>query len=679
MNSDFFSNILSGEANSVLVDIPKSQGGFVPSDDFVMCKDRQGDPTAVYGQARWDFNPLRLSVKRVSILNFSSIFSVDTDACTRLVGESKFIIFCLLYYTNNGRIGSMSVATLYNFFPIVKALARYCYEQRMNKLVGVLTLEQVLTTPVYLADFIRTSKLSKARKKILRSLIVNLVSVGEERLGYRVQGHELDYGKFEFKQHPVIPTRIYLGVINNLGDSVGHVSQYLERLENFIPCFTDREYGRNHSEKISKTMSKAGTLRPSFYEAVKLHGLEGFFVGDFACNQRRQFVAVLFNIQYILKTTVHCYTGMRDQEVMRLPFNCLSSAEVSPDLADRDGIVRDKAKIINLVSTTTKFTGYKSEASWLATSEVVTAINAAQSLCRGIARVYDASVEDVPLFLSPSIIWMKKMKISGSSLAGENRSSSFKLATIIRDEDLSELKDSDPSRDFELEKSFAVGSSWPVTSHQFRRSLAFYGSNSGFVSLPSLKKQFKHLTAQMSRYYANNFEKMKTIFGYYDPEKKEFVLPRNHFAFEFQTGVPIGVAYDLLFEVLGGDSKLTGGVGSYIEKQRERLKGGEVLLADLKSETLKRVQDGHISYRRTFLGGCMKSGRCDAYMLGDYASCLHCPESIIKPQNLDEAITLAEAELTKYEVGTGEYQITKGDLDSLIRYKAKYIVCVEEA
>lgn len=679
MNRDFFSNILSGEANSVLTDIPQGLGVFVPSDDFVMCKDSQGNPTAVYGQARWDFNPLRLSVKRVNVMNFSNIFNSNEDACARLVRESKFIMFCLLYYTSSGRIGSMSVATLYNFFPIVKALAQYCYEQRANQLVGVLSLEQVLTTPVYLADFIHTSKLSKARKKILRSLIVNLVSVGEERLGYRVQGHELDYGKFEFKQHPVIPTRIYLSIINNLGDSVKHISQYLERLENFIPCFADREYGRNHSEKVSKAMSKAGTLKPSFYEAVKLHGLEDFFVNDFSCNQRRQLVVVLFNIQYVLKTTIHCYTGMRDQEVMRLPFNCLSSAEVSPDLVDSGGVVRDKAKMIDLISTTTKFTGYKSEASWLATSEVVTAIKAAQSLCRAIALIYDVSIEEVPLFLSPSVIWMKKLKVSGSGLDGEYRSDSFKMATIIQDEDLKELEASDPSRNFGLEKSFAVGNYWPVTSHQFRRSLAFYGSSSGFVSLPSLKKQFKHLTAQMSRYYANNFEKLKTIFGYYDPEKREFVLPSNHFAFEFQTGVPIGVAYDLLFEVLGGDGKLAGGVGSYVEKQRERLKSGEVLLADLKSETLKRVEDGHISYRRTFLGGCMKSGRCDSYMLGDYASCLQCPESLIKPQSLDEAITLAEAELANYEIGTGEYQITKGDLDSLVQYKARHIVCVEVA
>lgn len=677
MSSDFFSNILSGEANAVLTDIPECPGSFVPGDDFVMCKDRQGNPTAVYGQARWDFNPLRLSVKRITIINFSSIFSADEDACARLVSESKFIMFCLLYYTNSGRIGSLSMATLYNFFPVVRSLARYCYEQRVSQLIGVLSLEQVLTTPLYLADFIRTSRLSKARKKILRSLIVNLISVGEDRLGYRVQGHELDYGKFDYKQHPVIPTRIYLAIINNLGDSVKHVSQYMERLESFITCFADREYGRNHSEKVSKRMSQSGTLRPSFYEAMKLHDLEGFFINDFSCNQRRQFVAVLFNIQYILKATIHCYTGMRDQEVMRLPFNCLSAAEVTPDLVDGDGVVRDKAQIIDIISTTTKFTGHKSEASWLATSEVVAVIKIAQSICRAIAGIHGVSVEDVPLFLSPSIIWMKKIEVSGSAFSGENRSISFKMDTIIRDEDMKELEASDPSRDFGLEKSFAVGNPWPLTSHQFRRSLAFYGSSSGFVSLPSLKKQFKHLTAQMSRYYANNFEKIKTIFGYYDPEKKEFILPSNHFAFEFQTGVPIGVAYDLLFEVLGGDSKLTGGVGSYVEKQRERLKSGDVLIADLKSETLKRVEDGHISYRRTFLGGCMKSGRCDSYMLGDYASCLHCPESLIKPKNIDSAITLAEAELANYKIGSGEYQITKGDLDSLVRYKARHIVCVD--
>ncbi|MEW3673854.1 integrase, partial [Pseudomonas aeruginosa] len=89
-----------------------------------------------------------------------------------------------------------------------------------------------------------------------------------------------------------------------------------------------------------------------------------------------------------------------------------------------------------------------------------------------------------------------------------------------------------------------------LTSHQFRRSLAFYGSCSGFLSLPTLRAQFKHMTIQMARYYANGFDNLRTIFGYYDEKKIDFVLPYNHFAFEFQMAMPMSVANQLIADLL---------------------------------------------------------------------------------------------------------------------------------
>lgn len=61
-------------------------------------------------------------------------------------------------------------------------------------------------------------------------------------------------------------------------------------------------------------------------------------------------------------------------------------------------------------------------------------------------------------------------------------------------------------RDFNEDEKFHVGSVWAFASHQFRRSLACYAASSGFVKLPTLNRQFKHLTLAMTRYYSRNFK-----------------------------------------------------------------------------------------------------------------------------------------------------------------------------
>ena len=56
MSSTFFSDLFSGVAGvgSVPPD-PYDEEDGVPPDSFVMCRDRDGNATAVYGDDVWDF------------------------------------------------------------------------------------------------------------------------------------------------------------------------------------------------------------------------------------------------------------------------------------------------------------------------------------------------------------------------------------------------------------------------------------------------------------------------------------------------------------------------------------------------------------------------------------------------------------------------------------------------
>jgi hypothetical protein len=239
----------------------------------------------------------------------------------------------------------------------------------------------------------------------------------------------------------------------------------------------------------------------------------------------------------------------------------------------------------------------------------------------------------------------------------------------ISEKDFAELQQSSPERDFNESPEFHVGSIWPTRSHQFRRSLAFYASSSGFVKLPTLKRQFKHLTADITRYYSRNFENINTIFGCYNEETKEFDLPSEHFINECQIGENTNIVDLLMYDLLGSTEKLYGKTGGYVERQRDKLRDNEVLIENVRSETVKRVEKGELYYRDTLLGGCMKQGKCDSFILGEVTGCLTCDDASIKEKKVDIQIEELKEQLTHFEESDGEYQVLLAELSKLLSYK----------
>ena len=646
-----------------------------PDDGFVLCRDRSGKPTAIYGDHSWDFNPYRLSVKRIPIIRFASVFEKMEDDQEELISEIKYLLFCLIYYVGKGRVGKFSASTTIKYFYLIADAARFCYEQKSKPLLGVLSLQQLLTTPAYLAAYVMSGQHRSGFSKDFPALLNNLIAVGQDCLGYRVvSAAEMKFADREReKQHPVIPTRIYLNIINKTSDLLDVLYRNAERLEQFLQEFTDWIYGRDYKQQTRLGGGK-NSRRLTFRQAVEMYGLEAVFVRDFTCSNRKNLARSLLSMQFLLKSVIHLYTGMRDQETSRLQRECLADEVVVEAFRGGDGVVRDRERIVSIISTTTKFEGYRREESWLAADEVIKAVRVAKAISIALSGFYDGDEGNSDLlFLNPSVLYLKKNERGVGNLIRANVRTSWLDAIRITNHDLMELAQSDQSRDFFSEKKFQIGLPWPLTSHQFRRSLAFYASNSGFVSLPSLKVQFKHITIQMSRYYRNGFDKLKTIFGYYDSARDEFVLPKTHIALEFQMAMPISVANQILADLLGKDTPLFGGTGSYMEKQKRRLKSGDVHVEEVREETISKARAGEIFYRPTLLGGCTKAGRCDFFLLGDFTACLACDGAIIKPEKIGEAIDDARVELTTYDQGSGEYQVVEKELSRLVNFRDRLI------
>ncbi|WP_172380279.1 hypothetical protein [Vibrio sp. Vb339] len=384
---------------------------------------------------------------------------------------------------------------------------------------------------------------------------------------------------------------------------------------------------------------------------------------------RKSVSTLISKIQYDMLILIHLYTGMRNSEARSLPFNCISSSTVNDEVVDElDNKIVPK-RTIKIISITTKFSGYKKEATWFAPPIVERAVQVLQALVRGMAKVNNLNPEDCPLISSPNCL-NSSIKIMKPKVAmKEQIKSSFRTADFqIIKEDLDILEASDSERNFSLEPQFNVGQVWPLTTHQLRRSLAFYAVNSGFVSLPTVKTQFKHTSKGLSKYYSRNFEKVHTIFGNYDVKTKSYVLPQTHFAYEIQIGVSLDTANKLITDMIG-EFPIFGKSGGFLEKQKEKFLNGDIPVEELKEDTYKHVESGQMSYRTTLLGGCTNPNICECALLGEFSSCLTSKCAVIKRSNVESLIERPRNELMKYDKGSVEYLSTQAELQKLLNFK----------
>ncbi|HEK1400717.1 TPA: integrase, partial [Pseudomonas aeruginosa] len=363
-----------------------------PASDFVICRTEYGNATAVYGESVWDFNPYRLSAKKIGRIRFDMVFGDYGHDQQALIEEAKYLLYCLIYFAGGGRIGKLSASTIISYWVVLRIAMKFCYAQKKKSMVGVLSLQQLFTVPVYLAAFVSESNFDKT---VLSGILHGLISVGEERLGYVVLNPRVfDLRRPDSKQHPVIPTRLYLNLINICGDLLDHLYLGVGNIDSFISCFADEYFGLTPHRQKSLGVGGKSRYRPGIQQAIEEYGLAAVFVGEFACSEKRKLQRVLLKMQYVVRMVIHLYTGMRDQEVMRMSYNCLSDQVVRCSVVDDQGFMRDQPQSVHILSTTTKFSGYKKESAWFAAGEVVKAVEVGQAICRGLARLYRIELDD---------------------------------------------------------------------------------------------------------------------------------------------------------------------------------------------------------------------------------------------------------------------------------------------
>lgn len=166
-------------------------------------------------------------------------------------------------------------------------------------------------------------------------------------------------------------------------------------------------------------------------------------------------------------------------------------------------------------------------------------------------------------------------------------------------------------------KVINVGDVWPLSSHQFRRTLIVNFLTHGITGVTQLKQQVKHMYAIMTEYYG---EKADLAIALKMSRSSEFIKQLNEEKLEL--GV---MMYKRFYQ---SDEHLEGVKGKEIERQRglaQQLTDDEIRLL---------VQTGAFKLTSTLFGFCTKGNLCDKGHIVDPTFCgARCETMIITIEN----------------------------------------------
>lgn len=166
------------------------------------------------------------------------------------------------------------------------------------------------------------------------------------------------------------------------------------------------------------------------------------------------------------------------------------------------------------------------------------------------------------------------------------------------------------------ELDLKIGDTWPLANHQWRRTFATMSLRFDLATLPAIKRQFKHISLQMTEWYTNYARITRNEDTHADAELNKLIHDVQN---EMST--------DVLFEAYNGNEKFAGGKGKEILHLRND--GGVPEIYRERSAIKAMLEQGKISLKFAGLNYCTNGYRCDQDGVVNAAFCVDCKSSII--------------------------------------------------
>lgn len=599
---------------------------------FILSRMLNGVTLSQFGDDVWDFSPyLPNCYCRLNFNTWLKSAREDDFLFCQIRAEMKKIIFALLYV----KMGKSIIKSIEERHTVLRQFARLAYKNGC-------TLQQLFGDVAYM------SKVNDAYVGVSYQKAIHIKAFLTDCFSIQQQYPLLIPAFYTYKpieylaklaaqlwlqldnvgaQTKLIPSSIYIALINALTDKLNEFNQNVPAL---LKWFQRRQQDPTFALMPIEFKRKRTQHPISFDDARDLFGLTALFERN-NIQQHANLTLYMTLIQGMAKLWIHLFSGMRDEEVSQLSYDCYQTVQ------------SHEHRVHVLMGYTSKLHGGGNKSTyWITFEDIQFGVNAAQSIGEIYALLnphYDLSnPAEYPLF--PTLRSQKyRYKnnrnienetdfISNFSGAPTRTQSNFnqylnRISQLLGDglkideSDLAELEAFDGFRNWREEKDCKIGEYWNICTHQFRRSLAVYGARAGIIGLGALSVQYKHLTEAMTLYYRNNAVFAPNILA--SDSQKEFIQELEyqrlvHSFAQFEEGV------------INSSSKLFGGAGTYFQLQKNR----EQLLKVFpnRDETIKRMKKGEIAYKPSLFGACTNPDSCEKISFTAITSCLSCAHAV---------------------------------------------------
>lgn len=597
-----------------------------PQSDTPISLNDSGEPLSYFRDQIWDLSCYAHIYTQQSIIDFHlDHYSQNSKILSNQIKVTLFYII----FSRKRRDNNITLASIYNNFIMIRKIAYLCLDYNCDftsiKKNGLL----LKALDNYLSDLSWESK--KKYISVLNSInkagmLYKIDNFGfDEKYISKTKNAQLAEIK-EHKQTLLIPSRIYAQFITS---SLAFFKETLPIIDNIHQLLSEDDFYKFKHESTH--------LKPKFFKKlIDQYQLNEYF-NKYKISHNQKLIFFLQSMQFLGGLTLLCFSGMRRSEALNL--NYQSYQEVQR---------RNLPSAWILKGTTSKFTQVGAVAtSWVSSSVMQEVIQTLQKLAeihitwsqkRGFT--YDLSLQEYPLFPSfankheKSFHPIFKMPLGGFM---EDHYSIYRTIDpiIFKEEDLHELNTFNPLINWLDEYKLEVGEPWKFTTHQFRRSLTVYCARSGLVNIPTLKRQLKHITYDMTLYYGKNYMNAQNV-----------IRDNSLTDCQYETSLIKEYKNQTLYEqlshftkdVVQKDTLLFGGEGTRLQILKDQKKS-PLFLTD-KKQTEKYIFEGKLAYRKTVLGGCSRVSGCNKLGFSYITACIPCSYSIFNEDSID-ALELA--------------------------------------
>ncbi len=475
------------------------------------------------------------------------------------------------------------------------------------------------------------------------------------------------------EQTPLIPTRLFATLITGALERLSTLEPYLPKLEAYIKAvYADPYLFTNHREDLKDNIRRVKRIYPdqkfgsySIIESMcvsKVDTLKRYELSElFAAHDIYSFIdltSFISHNQALCMTLIHAFSGMRSSEVLVMP---------------HEPVIHQAAKGFGdlpvFVSYLKKFeqANYSQALTWATSKEGVYAVQIAQKLARlnwFINRPADKPLPDnTPLWIPSRLNRINAQGHYATPLAHRlwatavSAKTAQSLGLVIEQDDIDELVTFDAFRNWDDDPRFSVGTVWPLASHQFRRSVAVYASRSGLVSLPTLKTQYKHLSATMAAYYGENSSYARSFLI----DEKGNPIDHSGVLSEFRDAQQFNASLRFHECVIQACEVLKGPKGTEIQLAKNKGKLPKILSS--RAETEKAIKQGRLAYKETPVGGCMLKGVCPHFGIDVVLPCTStCADAILSKEKLAAYVKNLRGEQEMMSSNSKPYQAIEAEI-----------------